>query len=116
MIEQLSDEALALIGSAAVATVVTLNADGSFTYTPAADYTGGDSFTYKANDGTTDSNTVTVSITVSGVNDPPVVTMTAAALAFTEGNSASAIDTGLTVSDADSANLSSATLAISALP
>jgi len=29
MIEQLSDEALALIGSAAVATVVTLNADGS---------------------------------------------------------------------------------------
>lgn len=29
MIDQLSDEALALIGSAAVATVVTLNADGS---------------------------------------------------------------------------------------
>ena len=33
---------------------VTLNADGSFTYTPAANYNGPDSFTYKANDGTAD--------------------------------------------------------------
>ena len=33
------------------------------------------------------------------------------ALAFTEGNSATAIDTGLTVTDADSANLASATVA-----
>ena len=31
---------------------LTLNADGSFTYTPTAGYTGTDSFTYKANDGT----------------------------------------------------------------
>ena len=38
--------------------------------------------------------------------------MTAAALAFTEGNSATAVDTGLTVTDADSANLASATVAI----
>ena len=30
---------------------LTLNADGSFTYTPAANYNGPDSFTYKANDG-----------------------------------------------------------------
>jgi VCBS repeat-containing protein len=29
---------------------VTLNADGSFAYTPAADYSGPDSFTYKANE------------------------------------------------------------------
>ena len=34
---------------------LTLNADGSFTYTPAANYNGTDSFTYKANDGTADS-------------------------------------------------------------
>ena len=31
-----------------------------------------DSFTYKANDGTDDSNTATVSITVNAVNDAPV--------------------------------------------
>jgi large repetitive protein len=42
------------------------------TYTPAANYSGPDSFTFKANDGTVDSNTATVSINVTPVNDPPV--------------------------------------------
>jgi hypothetical protein len=46
--------------------------DGSFIYTPNANYYGPDSFTYKANDGTSDSNIVTVTITVNSVNDPPV--------------------------------------------
>src|SRR5204863_286607 len=32
----------------------TVNTDGSFTYTPALNYNGSDSFTYKANDGTAD--------------------------------------------------------------
>ena len=44
---------------------LTLNADGSFTYTPAANYNGPDSFTYKANDGTADSNVATVTLTVN---------------------------------------------------
>ncbi len=52
---------------------LTLNADGSFTYTPAADYNGPDSFTYKANDGAVDSNVATVTITVAPVNDAPVL-------------------------------------------
>jgi len=42
---------------------VTVNANGGFTYTPALNYNGGDSFTYKANDGTADSNVATVAIT-----------------------------------------------------
>ena len=42
------------------------------TYTPDADYHGSDSFVYKVNDGTVDSNTATVSITITPVNDPPV--------------------------------------------
>jgi len=50
----------------------TLNADGSFSYTPASNYNGSDGFTYKANDGTADSNIVTVSLTINPVNDPPV--------------------------------------------
>ncbi len=41
-----------------------LTADGSFVYTPDPGYNGLDSFTYHANDGTADSNTVTVSLTV----------------------------------------------------
>ncbi|MDI9589031.1 MAG: Ig-like domain-containing protein, partial [Acidobacteriota bacterium] len=51
---------------------LTLNTDGSFTYTPAANYHGTDTFTYKANDGLADSNVATVTITVTAVNDAPV--------------------------------------------
>jgi VCBS repeat-containing protein len=51
---------------------VTLNSNGSFTYTPAANYSGTDSFTYRANDGQANSNTATVNVTITAVNDPPV--------------------------------------------
>jgi len=50
---------------------VTLS-DNTATYTPDANYNGADSFTFNANDGTVDSNTATVSITVTGVNNVPV--------------------------------------------
>ena len=46
--------------------------DGSFTYTPAANFNGTDSFTYTASDGTAVSSVATVTITVTGVNDAPV--------------------------------------------
>jgi uncharacterized repeat protein (TIGR01451 family) len=46
---------------------LSLNSDGSFAYTPVANFTGTDTFTYKANDGTTDSNIATVTITVDHV-------------------------------------------------
>ena len=42
------------------------------TYTPASDYNGADNFTFRVNDGTVNSNTATVSITVTAVNDAPV--------------------------------------------
>jgi VCBS repeat-containing protein len=48
---------------------LTLNADGGFTYTPAANFNGTDTFTYKANDGLTDSNVATVTITVTEEKD-----------------------------------------------
>ena len=49
-----------------------LAGDGSFTYTPNDDFNGTDSFTYKGNDGTLDSNIASVTISVSPVNDAPV--------------------------------------------
>jgi hypothetical protein len=39
--------------------------DGSFSYIPNLDFTGTDSFTYKANDGFVDSNEATVTITIN---------------------------------------------------
>ena len=48
------------------------------TYTPAADYGGSDSFTFKVNDGTVDSPAATVNITVNAVNDAPSFTTGAA--------------------------------------
>jgi len=53
---------------------LTLNADGSFTYTPALNFNGTDSFIYYANDGSLDSNFATVTITVNTVNDAPSFT------------------------------------------
>jgi hypothetical protein len=44
----------------------------NFTYTPATNYFGSDSFTFVANDGRADSAAATVSITVLPVNDPPI--------------------------------------------
>ena len=52
----------------------TTSIDGSkVTYTPDTNWSGTDSYTYKANDGSLDSNTATVTITVNPVNDAPIV-------------------------------------------
>ena len=47
-------------------------AGANITYTPTLNYTGADSFTFKVNDGTSDSNVATVTITVTPVNDAPI--------------------------------------------
>ena len=44
---------------------LSLQTDGTFTYTPADNYFGPDAFVYKANDGKLDSNYATVNITVT---------------------------------------------------
>ena len=49
-----------------------LNANGSFSYSPAENFFGVDSFTYRARGGGLDSEVATVNITVTNVNDPPV--------------------------------------------
>src|SRR5207253_2626551 len=71
--------ATATEGSALTYTVVVGPAHGTLsgtapalTYTPAANYNGLDSFTFKANDSSLDSNIATVSITINAVNDAPV--------------------------------------------
>jgi VCBS repeat-containing protein len=51
---------------------VTVDSDGQFTYTPAADYLGTDTFTYRTSDGTTLSSAATVTMTT--VDDAPTAT------------------------------------------
>jgi hypothetical protein len=65
-----------LVTSPAHAASFTLNSNGTFAYTPAAAFSGVDTFTYKANDGTADSNTTTVTISVV-----PTLTITASGAA-----------------------------------
>jgi hypothetical protein len=50
---------------------VSLNSDGSFSYTPLANFFGDDQFTYSANDEAGSSSTATVTIHVAPVNDSP---------------------------------------------
>jgi VCBS repeat-containing protein len=96
-----------LVGMPAHGTL-NLQADGSFVYTPAADFSGTDTFTYKANDGLVDGNTVTVTITVNAVvipptNHPPV----ANADSYTMNQGATLVpapDTGVLANDSDPDN------------
>jgi VCBS repeat-containing protein len=52
---------------------VTVNEDGTYTYTPDANYNGSDSFTVTVSDGNGGTDIVTVDVTVSPVNDLAVV-------------------------------------------
>ncbi|MBX3672698.1 MAG: Ig-like domain-containing protein [Burkholderiales bacterium] len=99
----------------------TVQANGSFTYTPNAAFAGTDGFTYIATN-TAGSTPGTVTLTVTST--PPVVDLNGPAggidfgpAAFTEGGGAVAIVDAaqLTVTDADSLTLASATVVITNL-
>ena len=78
---------------------LTLNGDGSFTYTPNPNFNGSDQFTYVANDGGPDSNAATVTITVNPVNDGP--TAVADAYDAVEGENLNVAAPGVLDNDID---------------
>ena len=78
-----------------------LNLDGSFTYTPAADYNGPDFLTYRVSDGIlTDTGIVT--LTVNAINDAPLAVSDAYSL--TEDTPLVISAPGLLVNDSDGEN------------
>jgi uncharacterized delta-60 repeat protein len=76
-----------------------LASDGGFTYDPNPDFTGEDSFTYRAFDGTENSTIATVRIAISAINNDPVALDDAAT---TSPNSPIIIDVLANDIDADS--------------
>jgi hypothetical protein len=75
---------------------LTLNANGSFSYTPTAGYSGPDSFAYVATDGTATSGQAVVAITVNPAGPPPPPPGLVAAYSFNEGSGTMLVDrTGL---------------------
>src|SRR5262249_2096033 len=80
--------------SAGTATI----ADGVVTYTPAANYHGGDELAYQIDDGHGNTATATLHITVNAVNDPPVAV---ADTLVTTQDTASSVDVALNDSDVD---------------
>jgi VCBS repeat-containing protein len=101
---------------------VTLNSDGSFTYVPDANFSGTDSFTYQASNGTAASNDATVLINVAHVNQAPVLSADAGsphALAelpgVTNSTSPDQVSGMLSFTDADVGDTHTASASLSSL-
>ncbi|WP_461175385.1 DUF4347 domain-containing protein, partial [Uliginosibacterium flavum] len=100
-------------------TVANINtALATLTYNPTANFNGAATLTLITNDqgntgsGGARSDTDNVSITVNAINDAPGLSTTGTTLSYTENAAATAVDSGITVSDIDSANLASAVVQI----
>lgn len=66
-----TDPITAVLASSPSVGVLNLNSSGAFTYTPNLNFNGIVTYTYHANDGTANSNTAVVTLTITAVNDPP---------------------------------------------
>jgi VCBS repeat-containing protein len=89
---------------------LTLNADGSFTYTPNPGFACSDSFTYKANDGTADSNVATVSITVNDTQGPAISVSTSTTMIWPPNHDL--VNVGLAFSATDNGCSGAATTSV----
>jgi len=68
------------------------NGDGTVTYTPVAEYSGADNFTYTVSDGISGTDTATVSLTVTSVNDAPTIAAIADPAAIDEDAGQQSVD------------------------
>jgi len=96
------DGLTAVLDASTTSGVLTLNADGSFDYTPNAGFTGSDSFTYHANDGAVDSAIVTVTIDVNPVvNEAPVANDDIGTVQRNTGGTTNSVTVDVVANDTD---------------
>ena len=77
------------------------------TYTPGANFSGQETFTYTISDGNGGSDTATVTVTVTGENDPPVIDQTdPTGVTMDEDGTPTAFSLTLTATDVESDPLS----------
>ncbi|MFO7648448.1 Ig-like domain-containing protein [Halomonas campaniensis] len=90
---------------------VTINPDGTLTYTPDEGFVGTDSFTYQASDGDLLSDPATVQVTVEQAEEPPPGTTT---VQFQHGSDGyfGVVDTYLHQAQPDASRASSSTLVV----
>ena len=109
---------LTLSGTATVAHYQAALRSVSYSNTSDTPNTANRTVRFVVNDGELDSLPATKTLSVTAANDPAVVTTSSGLTAFIEGNNVLstpvAVDPQLTVSDADSATLASATISITA--
>jgi hypothetical protein len=70
---------------------------------------------FRVDDGADASDVATRAVTVTSVNDKPVVTTSAGTAAFSEGGAATVVDPDVDVTDVDSPTLASATVTVTGL-
>jgi hypothetical protein len=80
------DPLTAILDSGPTDGMLTFNSDGSFTYTPDADFCGMDGFAYSISDGEGETASAAVTITVNCVNDPPEISVGTLSVTVDEGD------------------------------
>jgi hypothetical protein len=90
--------------------LLTLNPNGSLVYAPATSFAGTDTFTYAANDGTVNSNIVTVTIRIADTQ-PPTLTASVGTSTLWSPNH-SLVNVGLAVSATDNSTAVTTSMAV----
>ncbi|MGN6525560.1 MAG: beta strand repeat-containing protein, partial [Burkholderiaceae bacterium] len=78
---------------------VTVNANGTFTYTPAANYSGTDTFSYLVTDSNGDTTSATATVTINAVADAPTLSLSSHAFTAATDFEETPIPAGTTWAD-----------------
>ena len=107
-----SGNVLTLSGSASVSNYQAALRSITYNDTSATPSTLPRTVTFVANDGTSASDPVTRVISMTPINSPPVVTPSSGSVSYVQGTGAVTVDGGITITDGQSATLSSAQVSI----